>query len=71
MASSQAVWGIEIGQSALKALRCAIVDGEVTATAFDYIEYPKILSQPEAVPEELIADAMIQLLERNLSLIHI
>ena len=65
MATSQGVWGIEIGQSALKALRCAVVDGEVTATAFDYIEYPKILSQPEAVPEELIADAMLQLLERN------
>ena len=65
MASSSSVWGIEIGQSALKALRCSIIDGEVTATAFDYIEYPKILSQPEAVPEELVADAMNQLLERN------
>ncbi|NND99182.1 MAG: type IV pilus assembly protein PilM [Pirellulaceae bacterium] len=65
MASSSSVWGIEIGQSALKALRCAVVDGEVVADAFDYIEYPKILSQPEAVPEELIADAMLQLIERN------
>ena len=65
MASSASVWGIEIGQSALKALRCSQVDGEVVASAFDYIEYPKILSQPEAVPEELIADAMLQLLERN------
>ncbi|QDT11284.1 type IV pilus assembly protein PilM [Planctomycetes bacterium K23_9] len=65
MASSAPVWGIEIGQSAIKALRCSLVDGEVVASAFDFIEYPKILSQPEAVPEELIADAMAQLLERN------
>ena len=65
MASSQSVWGIEIGQTALKALRCNLDGGDVVATAFDYIEYPKILSQPEAVPEELIADALAQLLERN------
>ena len=65
MASSASVWGIEIGQSALKALRCSLVNGEVVADAFDYVEYPKILSQPEADPEELIAEAMTQLLERN------
>lgn len=63
--SSKSVWGIEIGQSALKALRCSMQDGEIVADAFDYIEYPKILSQPEAVAEELIADALDQLLERN------
>ena len=65
MAGSGAVWGIEIGQSALKALRCSLVNGEAVADAFDYIEYPKILSQPEANPEELIAEAMEQLLQRN------
>ncbi|WP_436715034.1 type IV pilus assembly protein PilM [Roseiconus lacunae] len=65
MAKSSSVWGIEIGQSALKALRCSLVDGEVVADAFDLIEYPKILSQPEADPEELIADALNQLIERN------
>ncbi|TWU56603.1 Competence protein A [Rubripirellula tenax] len=63
--SSSSVWGIEIGQTALKALRCSLVDGEPVADAFDFIEYPKILSQPEAVAEELIADALNQLLERN------
>lgn len=65
MAKSNSVWGIEIGQSALKALRCSLVNDEVVADAFDFIEYPKILSQPEAVPEELIAEAIGQLLERN------
>ncbi len=65
MATSPGVWGIEIGQSALKALKCSVVDGEVVANAFDYIEYPKILSQPEAVAEELVADAITQLMEHN------
>jgi len=65
MASNNGVWGIEIGQSALKALRCRIVGDEVVAEAFDYIEYPKILSQPEADPEELITEALAKFLERN------
>ncbi|TWU45254.1 Competence protein A [Novipirellula aureliae] len=65
MAANEGVWGIEIGQSALKALHCSLVDGEVVADAFDLIEYPKILSQPDANPDELIADALEQLLQRN------
>lgn len=65
MATSSGVWGIEIGQTALKALHCVLKDGEVVADAFDYIEYPKILSQPESDPESLISDALEQFLERN------
>lgn len=65
MAKNTSVWGIELGQSALKALRCSVVDDQVVATAFDYIEYPKILSQPEADPDEMIAEALAQLMERN------
>ena len=59
------VWGVDIGQCALKAMRCEVQDGEVVATQVDYIEYPKILSQPDADPEALIADALEQLRERN------
>ena len=65
MASSQSVWGIEVGQTALKALQCKVEDGRPVATAFDYIEYPKILSQPEAVAEDLVHDALQQFLDRN------
>ncbi|WP_153558574.1 type IV pilus assembly protein PilM [Roseimaritima sediminicola] len=65
MAKSSSVWGIEIGQSALKALRCHLEGDSVVADAFDYIEYPKILSQPEADPEELIREALEKFLERN------
>ncbi len=65
MASKSGVWGIEIGQSALKALRCSLSGDDVVADAFDYIEYPKILSHPEANAEELVAEALQKFLERN------
>lgn len=67
MAKGGAVWGIDIGQCAVKALRLSLGDepGTAVADAFDYIEYPKILSQPEADPKELIADALKQFLSRN------
>ena len=65
MAKNAGIWGIDIGQAAFKALRCTLQDGEVVADAFDYIEYPKILSQPEAEPEKMIRDAIDQFLSRN------
>ncbi|HVA48321.1 MAG TPA: type IV pilus assembly protein PilM [Pirellulales bacterium] len=67
MAKTDAVWGIDIGQCALKALRCRPHEepSKVTADAFDYIEYPKILSQPDVDPVELVRDALKQFLSRN------
>jgi type IV pilus assembly protein PilM len=59
------VWGIDIGQSALKALRLEIIDGVLTATAFDYVEHPKILSQPDADPDQLTREALEKFLSRN------
>ncbi|MCU0709740.1 MAG: pilus assembly protein PilM, partial [Pirellula sp.] len=61
----QHVWGVEIGQSALKALRCHMEGDAVIADTFDFVEYPKILSQPEAEPEKLVADALEQFISRN------
>jgi len=67
MATPNAVWGIDIGQCALKALRCRLDDdGEtIVADAFDYIEYPKILTQPDANPEELVKEAFGQFLANH------
>jgi len=59
------VWGIDLGQCALKAIRLEMKDGQVIATAFEYIEHPKILSQPDADPDELTAEALSQFLARN------
>src|SRR6266704_1109958 len=65
MAIPQGVWGIDVGQCALKALRLEIVEGVVTATAFDYIEHPKILSQPDADPDQLTRESLETFLSRN------
>ena len=67
MAAGGAVWGIDIGQCGLKALRGRMSsDGKtVVAESFEYIEYPKILSQPDADPGELVREALKQLLSRN------
>src|SRR2546421_576968 len=59
------VWGIDLGQCALKAVRLEVQDGQVTATAFDYIEHPKILSQPDADPDQLAREALEGFLKRN------
>jgi type IV pilus assembly protein PilM len=67
MAQSDAVWGIDIGQCSLKALRCRRHEqpDRITADAFDYIEYPQILSAPGVDPVELVRDAMDLFLSRN------
>ncbi len=67
MAEVKSAWGIDIGQAGLKAIRLRTSeDGrKVVATAFDYVPHPKILSQPDAIPEELIRQAMTTFLERN------
>jgi type IV pilus assembly protein PilM len=68
MAKSNAVWGIDIGQCALKALRCRPHEKEdkrMVVEAFDYIEYPKILTQPEANRDELIREALELFVSRN------
>src|SRR5215208_1115849 len=65
MAKPIGVWGIDIGQCALKTLRCHMEGDKLVADAFDYIEYPKVLSQPEANPAELIKEAIEQFLSRN------
>src|SRR6059058_5527572 len=65
MAVNKGVWGIDIGQCALKAIRLEMIDGKPTATAFDLVEHPKILSQPDADPDVLIREALEKFLSRN------
>src|SRR5438552_6528197 len=65
MAIQPGVWGIDLGQCALKAIRLEEIDGQGTATAFDYVEHPKILSQPDADPDQLTREALEKFLSRN------
>src|SRR3984893_14435875 len=59
------VWGIDLGQCGLKAIRLETINGVPTATAFDYVEHPKILSQPDADPDQLTREALEKFLSRN------
>src|SRR5260221_1128973 len=67
MAETRGVWGIDIGLAGLKAVRLVYAEAakQVLATAFDYVPHPKILSQPDANPDELIAEALDTFLSRN------
>jgi len=67
MPKVETCWGIDIGNASLKALR--LRPGEspqlVVAEAFDYIEYPMLLTQPSADPASLVETALRQFLSRN------
>jgi type IV pilus assembly protein PilM len=65
MARSAGVWGIDIGRCALKALRCRLDGDVVVADSFDYIEYPKLLTQQDADAAQLVKEALEQFLSRN------
>ncbi|MEZ6121743.1 MAG: type IV pilus assembly protein PilM [Planctomycetaceae bacterium] len=66
MAEARSAWGIDIGQAGLKAMKLRLEDeGKVRAVAFDYIPHPKILSQPDAIPDELIRQAVDTFVGRN------
>ncbi|TWT33257.1 pilus assembly protein PilM [Blastopirellula retiformator] len=67
MAAGKGVWSIDIGHAAIKALRCTVHDDGfwLVADAFDYIEYPKLLTLPDTNPEQMIRDALKEFLSRN------
>ncbi|MCY2935031.1 MAG: type IV pilus assembly protein PilM [Planctomycetota bacterium] len=67
MAKVQAVWAIDIGQVALKALKVVPGDtpDQMVVEEMARIEYPKILSQPDADPDELVRMALIEFLEKH------
>lgn len=65
MANPQSAWGIDIGQAGLKAIKLRREGEEIRAVAFDYIPHPKILSQPDAIPNELIAQSVETFVTRN------
>ena len=65
MPSSKTVWGIDIGQCALKAIKLRYRDDRLQAVSFDVIEHAKILSQPDADEQQLIRSALGKFLSRN------
>lgn len=66
MATTQAVWGIDVGRCALKAIKLRPgADGKVEVLASDYVEHAKILTQPDADRHALIGAALEKFLSRN------
>ncbi len=65
MAKAKTVWGIDIGQCVLKALKLAEVDGQVQVEAIDIVEHPKILSQSGVDSREFIRSALEEFLSRH------
>ena len=65
MAKTKTVWGIDIGQMALKALKLRHVEGQLFVEAFDVIEHAKMLCQDDADADQLIQNALAQFLARN------
>jgi type IV pilus assembly protein PilM len=65
MPSTKTVWGIDVGQCALKAIKLQWRDNKLRALAFDVIEHAKILSQPDADEQALIRSALAKFLSRN------
>ncbi len=66
MASTQAVWGLDLGRCSLKAIKLRPTsDDTVEIVAHDIVEHAKILSQPDADRNELIASALEKFLSRN------
>jgi len=65
MAYGKPVWGIDVGQSALKALKLRWGSNGPEVMAVDIIKHPKILSQPDADEEQLIRDALEKFASRN------
>jgi len=62
-----AIWGIDIGQCGLKALRgrLAADSQSLEVDSFDYVEYPQMLSQADANADQLVRDALKMFLSRN------
>ena len=69
MAKIQTVWGIDIGNTSLKALRCRLAEepGKVEALACDFIEHSKVLSQPGTNAAEVLAETLQTFLGRNVT----
>ena len=67
MARNDTVWGIDIGNTSLKALHCRASSepGKIEAIGFDFIEHSKIMSQPGAEPAEILVETLREFLARN------
>ncbi len=65
MAGPKVVWGIDVGQFALRGMKLRLQGDSAELLAFDVVEYPQILSQPEVNADQLLAEAAEKFVSRN------
>lgn len=66
MAAKQPIWGVDVGQCSLKAIKLqAVGPEEFELLAFDLVEHPEILSQSETDATDLVAESIAKFAERN------
>jgi type IV pilus assembly protein PilM len=67
MAKARMAWGIDVGQCALKAVKLVDYgdDGEVQVEAFEIIEHPQILSEPDVDRDAMIQQSLETFLARQ------
>lgn len=65
MAATKQVWGIDLGQCALKALCLRSIGEKVEVAHHVYIEHERILSQPDVDRQALIETAIKQFVEKH------
>lgn len=59
------VWGIDIGQSALRAVKAAPAGDRIEVLGFDSVEYEEILSAPDVDRDNSIQQALRTFMSRN------
>lgn len=65
MAASKTVWGIDIGQCALKAVKLQQVGDRFQVDACEIIEHASVLSQPDVDSRALIQASLDEFLQRH------
>jgi len=65
MASKLPVWGIDVGQSSLKAIKLQAAGDHVEMLAVDVVEHDTIISQAESDAPQMISKAIETFLSRN------
>ena len=58
-------WGIDIGQTALRAVKAMPVGDRIEILAFDSVEYDEILSAPDVDKDNIVQQALRTFLTRN------
>src|SRR5512136_1810915 len=67
MATNKTVWGIDLGQNALKAIRLRLAGDVADVVEYAYVEHSRILSsqQDTAVRASMVTETMKKFLESH------